>query len=564
MSKLLSLALLALAGIAACDRSVTPPDYDQRALRIPTTQGTPVEIKFSERMEIRLGADGRLRSTRGVDLGQVESALQRHKTRNISPLMSVSADRLGALVAEARARSAGPVPDLASWHRLVLLPGADVQAALADLRALPEVEHAYVAPQPVLPPVTPDFTANQINYFGAAPSGTENVYARSLAGGRGAGVKVVDLEYDWHFEHEDLGLSPSILITGQRWSDYGLDHGTAVLGILVGRDNGLGVTGGAPDATIRVASPFYFGGYRPADAIAVASSQMVAGDVLLLEQQTPGPDGGLIPLEWVASVYDAVRLATQAGRVVVEAAGNGGSNLDSPLYGGRFDRNQFNSGAIIVGAGNGENARLSFSTYGSRVDVQAHGTAVTTTGYGDLFGSTPNDQYTATFSGTSSASAIVSAGVTVLQGYQKYRGRPVLTSLGMASLLKSTGSPQAGSTTEHIGPKPNLRAGIANLDAPPPIPAPGLAARCSAPFGGGGGGGQPRVVVDVTQNAPGTTLILQRAAIGFATWTTIKTWPWAAGGVHTYNTGFPSGDFRVRSTDEVSDSPWSPTVRKSC
>jgi len=477
--KRFAFTLFALAGLAACDRSViTAPDYHQSAPNVLVlgSAGSRVEIKFRENLAVRLDVQGRLRSNRGTSLAALQAVLDRHNAAQVRPLLSVSGDRLVALTAEAHARSAAPVPDMASWHELVLLPGTDVERALVELRARPEVEHAYVAPEPVPLPVTPDFTSDQNNYFGPAPSGTETVYARSLAGGRGAGVQLVDLEYDWHFEHEDLGLSPSILITGERWSAHGSNHGTAVLGILRGRDNGFGITGGAPDATLRVASPMFNGWYKPADAITSASAQMVAGDVLLLEQQTRGPatDTAYVPLEWIPSVYDAILLATQAGRVVIEAAGNGGRDLDSPLYAGRFDRNQFNSGAIIVGAGDGANARRSFSNYGSRVDVQAHGTAVTTTGYGDLSGSTENDQYTAAFNGTSSASAIVAAAATVLQGYLKHHARPVLTSLGMADLLKTTGSPQTGTTSQQIGPKPNLRAAITHLNMFPDLIVDGL------------------------------------------------------------------------------------------
>ena len=242
------------------------------------------------------------------------------------------------------------------------------------------------------------------------------------------------------------------------------------------------------------------------------------------------------------------------------AAGNGGRNLDSPLYAGRFDRNQFNSRAIIVGAGDGANARRSSSNYGSPVDVQAHGTAVTTTGYGDLFGSTLNDRYTAAFGGTSSASAIVAAAATVLQGYRKHRARPVLTSLGMAGLLKTTGSPQTVTTSQQIGPKPNLRAAIASYN----IAVPGLAASCKPYIGGDLGGGQPSVIVNVTQNAPGTTLTLERRSIGSNKWTTIKTWPNAAAGPYPYNTGFISGEFRARASDALSASNWSPTITKLC
>jgi serine protease len=522
--------------------------------------GVLLEVKFQEDLEVRLDAQGQPRSARGANLGTLRSTLARLKVGAVRPLVTLPVATLEAMTQEATRRSGRRAPDLASWYRLVLPAGADTAAALTQLRALAEVSDAYVAPVSAPLPATPNFVPNQNNYFGAAPSGTENVYARSLAGGRGAGIRVIDIEFGWNFTHEDLGQSSAILIAGTpRFSTDNNNHGTAVLGILVARDNGFGVTGGAPDAIVRVASPYFVLDYRPADAIAAASNYADPGDVILLEQQVDGPASGstdYVPVEWITSVRDAIQVATQAGRIVVEAAGNGNQNLDAAIFNGRFNRAN-DSRAIIVGAGDGTNARLSFSNYGSRLDVQAHGNSVTTTGYGSLFGTSAANFYTSTFGGTSSASAVVAAGATSLQGYLRARGRPLLTAPEMASLFQATGSAQTGSTTQRIGPKLNLRAAIARLDAP--IAAPGLATRCSA---APGRDGNPRVVVDVTQNAPGTALSVER--LGGTTWGVIKVLLTSGSGVYTYNTGFPSGTFRARATLAGSFSAYSAVVSRSC
>jgi hypothetical protein len=191
---------------------------------------------------------------------------------------------------------------------------------------------------------------------------------------------------------------------------------------------------------------------------------MAPGDVLLIEIATD------VPLEGTSSDFDAIKLATDAGRIVVEAAANFGLNLDDPIYNNRFNRNTRDSRAILVGAGCLSNDRASFSNYGSRVDVHAHGCSVTTTGfYGNLWGSSMNDYYTGSFNGTSSAAAIVAAAAAVVQGYLRYRGRPLLTPNQLSNLFKTTGSPQTGNTAEWIGPKPNLKAALATFgaDAPP-------------------------------------------------------------------------------------------------
>jgi hypothetical protein len=133
---------------------------------------------------------------------------------------------------------------------------------------------------------------------------------------------------------------------------------------------------------------------------------------------------------------------------------------------GLFNRNIRDSGALIVGAGSSLHARLYFSCYGSRVDVQGWGQGVTTTGYGGLFGTGFANYYTGSFNGTSSASPIVAAAVAAVQGRRKARGLAPLGAVQVRALLAATGTPQTGDTTQHIGPFPNFRAALAEATAP--------------------------------------------------------------------------------------------------
>lgn len=470
MPKRFMLPLVALLALAACNDE-TPLVGAGGAAANASAASLPqvLEVKFREPLRVRSEA-GALQSETGASLAEVAALLARYGVTDVQPLFRASAASIEQIQQAAVQLTGQAAPDLRSWYHLTVPAGVSAEEVLARLQATPEVAHAYRAPVPAPPPgqfsfATPDFSSAQ-GYFGPAPAGTDAVYARTLPGGRGDGVTVVDLEYDWYFWHEDLGLTDAILLAGERYTYYGSDHGTAVLGELVARDNGFGVTGGVPNATIRVASTVFPGGwYRPADAIAAVTAATSPGDVLLLEQQTTGPNGPYVPLEWVQSVFDATLAATMAGRIVVAAAGNGGQNLDGPEFLGRFDRGVRNSGAIIVGAGNSLHARLAFSCYGSRIDLQGWGGSVTTTGYGWLYGSSLMDYYTSGFSGTSSASPIVTAAVAAVQGRRKARGQPVLTAAQMAQLLRATGSPQTGDTAQRIGPFPNLRAALAGNDS---------------------------------------------------------------------------------------------------
>jgi subtilisin family serine protease len=208
------------------------------------------------------------------------------------------------------------------------------------------------------------------------------------------------------------------------------------------------------------------GGTSVADAIDVAAEQLRAGDVLLIELQSAGPRGRYIPVELWDDVFDAIHAATARGVVVIEAAGNGGEDLDHRSYRRAFDRRHRDSGAIMVGAGGpprqgfADRERLDFSNYGSRVDVQGWGRKVATLDYGDLQACAGDHRhYTGEFSGTSSASPIVAGAAVILEGLARERGH-VLGPAELRALLRRTGTPQAGNTAQAIGPRPDLARAI--------------------------------------------------------------------------------------------------------
>lgn len=452
---------------------------------------------------LRVGAPGGLELTAagGADVSSLSRALSAAGA-TLTPLFGSTEDRVRVASAAA---TGGTGPDLSVFYRVEAaderlddlagqLAGADgVLAAYVKPAAEPaQLLNDMAAVPEAAPPVTPDFTARQF-YLDPAPGGIDARYGWTRSGGGGAGIRVIDIEGAWRFDHEDLLANIGGVVGGTQSGDIRWrNHGTAVIGVIGADRNTVGVTGIVPDATVSAIS--IFGpGQSSAGAIRAAADRLRAGDVLLIELHRPGPrhafagrddQAGYIAVEWWEDDFAAIRYATTRGVIVVEAAGNGAENLDDRIYSTRpagfpaswtnpFNRANRDCGAVIVGAGapppgthgrdhGPDRSRLDFSNYGACLDVQGVGREVTTTGYGDLQGGgNENEWYTDRFSGTSSSSPIVVGAIASVQGALRAAGRPLLTPATARHHLRTTGSPQQDApgrpATQRIGNRPDLR-----------------------------------------------------------------------------------------------------------
>ncbi len=373
---------------------------------------------------------------------------------------------------------------------------AEASILINHLNALASVEIAYATPVVMVPDLPPrtdiNLVANQ-GYLNRAPVGIDARYAWTYPGGRGDGVRVVDVEGNWHLDHEDLPGPPFFVggLPGNYTVNNLAEHGTAVLGVMVAQDNEFGVTGIASRAsygvssfvTARLERTLLFG--IPA-AILNAVDILRAGDVMVIEAHSPGPRTGqicltnspnfcncgqfeFVPQEFFQADWDAIQTAASHGIIVVEAAGNGSMNLDNPIYGSVFSHTppvgqRGRTRAILVGASNGRGdlRTACFSNFGSGVDANGWGNSVATLGYGvrRANGDDARQWYELNFSGTSSASPIVAGAVLSIQGARRARGLAPLGPDEMRTLLQSTGSPQPSTETKFIGQQPNLRAAL--------------------------------------------------------------------------------------------------------
>lgn len=365
----------------------------------------------------------------------------------------------------------------------------DAKKLATELNRKDPVWSAVVAPRPVPAMPAGAETGSRLfepaqGYLASAPDGIGALDVWSLAGAKGKGVTICDIEGNWNRSHEDL---PDVqLIGGTVIADIGWrNHGTAVLGEMVSVPNNKGTVGISHEAKPVVHSAMMNGVFNAAGAINNAASQMKAGDVMLIELHAPGPTGNYVAMQFWDDIFSAIKAAVAKGIVVVEAAGNGNENFDAAIY--KDSGLQKDAGAIVVGAGvpptnyfdfdgwgtqfprysslGVPRSRIFFSNYGKIVNVQGWGWNVATLGYGDAQGGpSENNWYTLRFSGTSSASPIVTGACACLQGRAKAKNGAPMTPDKMRKLLMATGTPQQAGPgvplTQNIGPLPNLVAAM--------------------------------------------------------------------------------------------------------
>ena len=328
-----------------------------------------------------------------------------------------------------------------------------------------------------IPPTTPNFEPNQ-GYIQSNP-GVNMQYAWNL-GFTGQGIKMRDVEYGFNKNHEELNVINTSIATGMNISAtlneeaYAgfTEHGTAVFGILFAHKGTYGISGMAHGADELVLFPeWQQSGYNRINAITQSIANSTTGDVIVYEMQSNGPAVEVNqndPIDYVMAeynqvVWDLTKAATDAGITIVAAAGNGAANLDTPAYASYNARGD--SGAIIVGAGtdNISHNRLNFSTFGTRVNLQAWGQNVRSigfiTGISSLVGNDFNQSYS-TFSGTSSATPIVASCATVLQSYYFSLTGNYLTSQQLRTIMQQTGIAQGTAVAGNIGPIPNMVAAM--------------------------------------------------------------------------------------------------------
>src|SRR5687768_5472964 len=294
-------------------------------------------------------------------------------------IANTSPDQILDLERGIRSKTTGAAPDpsLASFWLIDARHLPDPSDLVTTLRMIAPVRLCYrerKARNPIPVDASDDPLSYTQDHLDAGPVGVNARWAWKRNGGDGSLVHLVDLEQGWHFTHQDLPVLRVLPGVPAAVDVCSRTHGTMVVGVAAALDNDKLIVGVAPNtAWVGIASHYVSGGGdcqnpevgivngRVAQAITrlllVMPQLLRPGDVLLLEVQS----AVYHPIEMEYANFVAIRAATQAGLVVVEAAGNGDLDLDQladPQSGfNPCDRKRVDwsangdSGAIFVAAG---------------------------------------------------------------------------------------------------------------------------------------------------------------------------------------------------------------------
>lgn len=384
-------------------------------------------------------------------------------------------------------------PDFLKYFIVDCPPGVKPEALAKIFREWKIVEKAYPSlPFSVAGPVDVSDEMqtrghyDKQNYLQAAPDGVDAFYVwpklggGGFKGGSGEGQRLLDIEYGWRLDHEDLkahNIPPPSNDPNSTDALY-RDHGTRVLGVIAASDNDRGCLGIVPEIkAIEVA--YVEDQDEIANTMMEAISKLTFGDVLLIELQInydlPNNSVIKVPVEVQFDIYELLGLAFSLGIVVIEPAGNQGyppaENLDtietadqgtSPLRildrSGGASVGFRDSGAIMVSGaqpilvGNAH-PRYPLCNRGSRVDCYAQGEQVVTC---DTTDTEPQTAYYHDFWGSSSASAIIAGVALAVQGLAENNTGSRYDPAKLRNILSdpATGTP---SVNNEIGVMPDLK-----------------------------------------------------------------------------------------------------------
>lgn len=359
---------------------------------------------------------------------------------------------------------------------LLIAGVAAIVATLITGTAVAAGDRAYDEAQP-----TPDFEALQtyLDEPGSRYKGMNirKVWEQQVVGG---GVRVHFSDGGLYPNHEDLRGNPNLdIVSLAPNSDPG--HGTASVGLLLARANGLGMTG------ICHASELYMYDNRATKQYNLQTPKDLLryvrpGDIVAVNRQTANINAmtTFLPSLHDQLWWDATRQLTERGAVVVNAACNGSYKTDTSkraIANFGVDLSQWpyfldhgDADAILIGACHSWDGKPhQYSNYNYRYRMlNSWGDSVATLGYGELQDKDGNDRdYTDNYAGTSSATPLVTGALALIQSYAIEHHHVYLNANQMHLLVMESGYKDA--TLPHtdvlpMGARPDVHGALVLLD----------------------------------------------------------------------------------------------------
>lgn len=278
--------------------------------------------------------------------------------------------------------------------RIRLRDGASIESAIEELRSTHGIEAAepnYVyrildqaAPDPLLPQ---QWALHAIH--------VPEAWGRAL----GAKVTVAAIDTGAQLDHPDLR---GRLRPGRDFIDDDDDpsdpvgHGTMVAGLIAAnRDNGIGISGIAPEASVLPLRAADTSGIATAIDLAEAILYAIEKKVDVINLSLGGPDRSAV-------LEEAIRTAVAEGIVVCASVGNSGDS--GVLYPAAYP------GVVGVGTSTRDGEVWASSSSGDGVDFVAPGVGIVSTTIGSGYG---------TSSGSSLAAAIFSGAAALVLSSKK-------------------------------------------------------------------------------------------------------------------------------------------------
>ena len=369
------------------------------------------------------------------------------------------------------------VEELYSFYKIMLPLNSvlkDYQPLITGLLASPLVEFAYANAQQNMVLSGSYSYADGKTFLSSGPFGgvnAEAAWSKYGKAAKGKDVNVIVVDQAWRKSHvnfplnllgferiNDTQLRNDLINQHEGFSEFWSArqeslplHGNAVVGILAGLDNGIGMTGIAPNANIglQTVDRLVGGGGDVCEALPYAIARAGYGGIVVVPIAKTYA-GHHVPVEWDPACYSAIETAKAPGLnvLIVSSAGNIDTDLDDPIYQGLFDRSVRDSGAIIVAMSKVDSREpMPNSTYGSRIDAHAPGSGLHTIAL--------DDTYTM-FGGSSGAASVVGGALASIQAIAKTFYHRTLTYADMRNLINTEGIAQTHSLNRNIGRMPDI------------------------------------------------------------------------------------------------------------